>query len=448
MNIELPADSPMRSPGFLFGVATSSFQIEGAASSRLESIWDRFCDTPGRILDGSNATVACDHVHRYQEDIALMADLGVDSYRFSVSWPRVMHRDGTPNTAGIDFYKSLLDCLNENGIKPFVTLYHWDLPQYLEDKGGWLNRDTACRFMDYSDIMSRELGDRVFSFATLNEPLCSARLSYELGQHAPGFKDRGMAKRAAHHLLLAHGLAMPVLRENCPDAMCGIVLNLSPCHPVSDGAADRQAAGWADQEFNQWYLQPVLSGGYPSLYGQLPADERPEVKVGDFERICQPLDFLGVNYYSRTLFRATEEGLFENVTPAGVPLTAMGWEIYPEGLGEILGMLRTKYEVPPIFITENGIALTGEAPEGKVDDPDRIRFLASHLEVLGRAIGSGADVRGYFAWSLMDNFEWNYGYSKRFGLVHVDYPSQKRTLKASGHAFRERMRTRTSRERA
>ena len=442
MIIELPIDSPMRSPGFLFGISTSSFQIEGATDSRLESIWDRFCDTPGKILDGSNGKTACEHVRRYEEDVALMANLGVDAYRLSISWPRVINRDGSLNAQGLGFYKNLLDCLNKNDIKPFVTLYHWDLPQFLEERGGWLNRDIAFRFRDYVDIVSRELGERVYSFATLNEPLCSARLSYELGLHAPGFKDRGMAKQAAHHLLLAHGLAMPVLRENCPNAMSGIVLNLTPCHPVSDSEADRQAAEWADHDFNQWYAQPVLSGGYPALYEQLPDHERPEVMDGDFEKICQPLDFLGVNYYTRGLFRAAAESLFENVSPAGVPLTDMGWEIYPEGLDEVLAMLYSKYDVPPVFITENGIAIKGETPDGNIHDPERTRYLATHLQALDRAMKAGADVRGYFAWSLMDNFEWNYGFSRRFGLVHIDYSSQKRTLKASGQAFREMLKRR------
>ena len=443
MNIDLPADSPMRSPGFLFGVATSSFQIEGAADSRLESIWDRFCDTPGKILDGSNGITACDHVHRHEEDVTLMAGLGVDAYRLSISWPRVIHLDGSINSSGIDFYKRLLDSLNKNGIKPFVTLYHWDLPQYLEDKGGWLNRDTAYRFRDYADKVSRELAGRVYSFATLNEPFCSARLSYEFGVHAPGFKDRGMAKQAAHHLLLAHGLAMPVLQENCRDALNGIVLNLTPCHALSDSEEDLQAAEWADQDFNQWYAQPVLSGGYPALFEQLPAHEQPMVKDGDFEKICQPLDYLGVNFYSRGLFRATADGLYESVTPVGVPLTAMGWEIYPEGLGEVLDMLQQKYDVPPIFITENGIALDKEGAGGKTADPERIQYLASHLETLDRAMKRGADVRGYFAWSLMDNFEWNYGFSKRFGLVHIDYETQERTIKTSGRAFRQMLSSRT-----
>lgn len=434
----------MRSPEFLFGVATSSFQIEGAADKRLPSIWDTFCLTPGRIQDGSDGELACDHVNRYREDIALMADLGVDAYRFSIAWPRVVKTDGSLNTEGCDFYSRLIDGLNQNGIRPFATLYHWDLPQYLEDHGGWLNRDTAYRFRDYSDAISRVLGDRVYSWATLNEPLCSSYMSYELGIHAPGFQDRGMAKQAAHHQLLAHGLAMPVLKDNCPDAISGIVLNLGPCHPLSDNEADLQAAEWADQEFNQWYAQPVLSGDYPALYEQLPAEERPKVKDGDFEKIRQPLDFLGVNYYTRGLVKAAPSALYEIVPPRDVPLTGMGWEIFPQGLGEVLGVLYEKYDMPPVIITENGISLANEPPSGAIEDDDRIQYLNSHLESLHLAMLDGADVRGYFAWSLMDNFEWSYGFSKRFGLVHVDYVTQKRTLKSSGRAYREMLKNRNS----
>jgi beta-glucosidase len=324
MKINLPFGSPMRSPGFLFGVATSSFQIEGAADKRQPSIWDTFCRTPGKIQDGSDGVIACDHVNRYREDIALMADLGVDAYRFSISWPRVVQPDGSLNAEGCDFYSRLIDGLNENGIRPFATLYHWDLPQYLEDHGGWLNRDTAYRFRDYADAISRVLGDRVYSWATLNEPLCSSYMSYELGEHAPGFRDRGMAKQAAHHQLLAHGLAMPVLHKNCPDALNGIVLNLGPCHSASDREEDLQAAEWADQDLNQWYTQPVLSGGYPALYDQMPDEERPDVIDGDFELICQPLDFLGVNYYTRGIVRAAPSALYEFLPPGDVPLTGMG----------------------------------------------------------------------------------------------------------------------------
>jgi beta-glucosidase len=445
MHIELPTDSSMRSSNFLFGVATSSFQIEGEADSRLPSIWDTFCDSPGRILDGSNGRIACDHVNRFQDDVALMADLGVDAYRFSISWPRVILQDGSLNQEGLDYYRRLLECLNQNEIKPFATLYHWDLPQYLEDDGGWLNRDTSWRFRDYADLVSRALGDDVFSWATLNEPFCSSRMSYEMGLHAPGFSDRGMAKQAAHHLLLAHGLAMQVLQGNCPDAQNGIVLNLSPSHPASDSEADIEAASRADDDFNHWFAQPVLAGAYPGLIDVLPREEVPDIREGDMETIFQPLDFLGVNYYMRGVFRSAGNALYEAVPQTGVPLTDMGWEIYPDGLTEVLDSLYKKYRLPPVYITENGAAMIDRVVDGAVDDPERTRFFEAHLGALDKAMKAGADVRGYFAWSLMDNFEWNYGYSKRFGLVYVDYETQERKLKASGRAFRHMLRTRTER---
>ena len=444
MNIELPADSPMRSNEFLFGVATSSYQIEGAADSRLPCIWDTFCEKPGTILDGTDGMTACDHVNRYESDVALLADLGVDAYRFSISWPRVMKLDGTLDEEGVGFYQRLLDSLIRRGIKPFATLYHWDLPQHLDDQGGWLNRDTAYRFRDYAHKVTRVLGDRVYSWATLNEPFCSSRMAYEMGLHAPGFRDREMAKQAAHHLLLAHGLAMQVLHSNCPDAQNGIVLNLSPSHPASDSEADIEAASRADDDFNHWYAQPVLAGSYPDLIDILPQDEIPDIREGDMETIFQPMDFLGVNYYMRGVFRSAGNALYEAVPQSGVPLTDMGWEIYPDGLTEVLESLDKKYRLPPVYITENGAAMKDRVVDGAVDDPERTEFFAVHLAALDRAMKAGADVRGYFAWSLMDNFEWSHGYSKRFGLVRVDYETQERSLKASGRAIRDMLRNRAS----
>ena len=432
----------MRSPDFLFGVATSSFQIEGSADQRLPCIWDTFCTGEGNIADGTDGTVACDHVNRWADDIGLLTELGVDAYRFSIAWPLVMNPDGSPRPDGIDFYDRLLDRLNENGIKPFVTLYHWDLPQHLEDQGGWLNRETAFRFRDYAELASRTLGDRVHAWATLNEPYCSARLAYETGVHAPGFRDRGKSKQAAHHLLLAHGLAMPVLQTNCPQALNGIVLNLSPCHPLTESEADREAADRADQDFNQWYAMPVLAGEYPKIFDLLPGHEVPRVEQGDMETICQPLDYLGVNYYSRSVFRAAGHALFQQVLLPDVPLTDMGWEIYPDGLTEILEQMYKRYDMPPVYITENGTAMKDRLNGGEVNDFERTAFFKGHLEALDRAMRNGADVRGYFAWSLMDNFEWNYGYSKRFGLAYVDYQTQERMLKSSGRAFRDMLRRR------
>ena len=442
MNINLPVGSPMRSPDFLFGVATSTFQIEGAAETREPGIWDTFCDSPGRILDGSNGRAACDHVNRYSEDIALMVELGVDAYRFSIAWPRMIRADGSLNSGGCDFYLRLIDGLNEHGIRPFVTLYHWDLPQYLEDKGGWLNRDTAYRFQDYTDAVTRVLGDRVYSWATLNEPLCSSYMAYELGNHAPGNTNRAEAKKAAHHLLLAHGLGMQTLRHNCPGAMHGIVVNLSPCHPASGSDADQAAAHRADQDLNQWYVMPVLAGEYPDLIRSLPEHEVPEIRDGDLETIHQPLDFFGVNYYTRGVFRDAEGVLYEGVPVEGSTLTEMGWEIYPKGLAEVLEMLQRSYDLPPVYITENGSAMRDTLSAGRVHDPARARYFEQHLNELDRAMRSGVDVRGYFAWSLMDNFEWAEGYTKRFGLVYVDFETQERVIKDSGLAYRDMLKTR------
>jgi len=436
MKITLPAESPMLSPDFLFGVATSAFQIEGAASERLPSIWDTFCATPGKIRDGSNGLVACDHVAHWREDVDLIASLGVDAYRFSISWPRVITRDGRLNPDGAAFYQRLLDRLIDRNIKPFVTLYHWDLPQHLEDDGGWLNRDTAYRFGDYVDLISRALGQRVYSYATLNEPWCSAYLGYETGVHAPGHADRTFGKKAAHHLLLAHGLGMQALTANSPASLNGIVLNFTPCYPATDSAADRKAAEAADEVVNQWYVMPLIGGRYPDLIDRLPSEERPDVREGDHAIIAHPLDFLGVNYYTRAVYRANTKQPFVQLKPAA-PLTDMGWEVFPQGLTDLLVALAKRYRLPPIYVAENGAAMPDAVEGGEVNDEHRTRYIQEHLEALNAAIEAGVDVAGYFYWSLMDNFEWAEGYKKRFGLVHVDYTTQRRTLKTSGRAYRD-----------
>lgn len=440
--ITLPADSRMARSDFVFGVATSAFQIEGAADQRLESIWDRFCQQPGAIRDNSNGQIACAHLAHWQEDVAMIHSLGVDAYRFSVSWPRVMHANGQLNQQGVDFYLKLLDQLQALDIKPFVTLYHWDLPQHLDEQGGWLSRDTAFRFRDYCDAISRAFGERVHSYATLNEPYCSAYLSYELGIHAPGKKHRPSALQAAHHLLLAHGLAMEVLSQNSPNALNGVVLNLSPCHSATARAEDVQAADYADQYFNQWYLQPILEGQYPALMQQIPEQDRPTIQDGDLATIAQPLDYLGVNYYTRGVYFRESDEWFTAVEPRYVPLTDMGWEIYPQGLQEVLLNIHQRYSLPPIYITENGAALPEEWQQQQVLDHARIDYLDQHLSALDTAMKQGVDVRGYFAWSLMDNFEWAEGYLKRFGLVHVDFETQKRTLKSSALAWRHMLQRR------
>ncbi|MGH8222379.1 MAG: GH1 family beta-glucosidase [Woeseiaceae bacterium] len=442
MKIHLPERSALRSPDFVFGVATSSFQIEGAADGRLPCIWDTFCATPHKIRDGSDGRVACDHVARWREDVDMMAFLGVDAYRFSISWPRVVGLDGRIADEGVDFYLRLLDGLNERGIKPFATLYHWDLPQHLEDAGGWLNRDTAYRFRDYADLISRALGDRVYSYATLNEPFCSAILGYETGVHAPGRADRRFGKKAAHHLLLAHGLGMQVLDSNRPDTLNGIVLNFTPCYPATDSAADRAAAKAADEAANQWYIKPLIEGRYPDLIDRCAGDEKPGIRDGDMDLISRPLGFLGVNYYTRAVYRADGHATFAQVPPA-TPVTDMGWEVFPQGLTDLLVSLDRKYDLPPIYVAENGAAMADALEDDEINDEDRTGYMQQHLEATSKAMDMGVDVAGFFYWSLLDNFEWAEGYGKRFGLVYVDFESQRRIIKTSGYAYREFLRNRS-----
>lgn len=425
--------------GFTFGVATSSYQIEGAAQEdgRGPSIWDTFCAEAGRIADGSDGAVACDHYHRWEADLDLIASLGVDAYRFSVAWPRVQPTGSGPvNAAGLDFYERLTDGLLARGVQPHVTLYHWDLPQPLQDAGGWANRDTAHLFAEYGAAVAERLGDRVRSYATLNEPWCSSILSYEIGHHAPGLKDRQLALAAAHGLLLGHALALPEVRRHAPGADAGIVLNLGPQVSTSDRPEDVAAARVADGRLNRWFLDPLLRGEYPQDEWEACGPDVPEVQEGDLRLIAQPLDFLGVNYYSRGVVGASGGGV-----PAGAPVTDMGWEIYPPGLTELLTRLRADYpNLPPVVITENGAAFADERTGGHVHDPQRVTYLQTHLTALKDALDAGVDVRGYFAWSLMDNFEWAYGYEKRFGLVYVDYATQERVLKDSARWYRQFLR--------
>lgn len=435
----------MNSEDFLFGSATSSFQIEGGADQRLPSIWDTFCSIPGKIRDSSDGSVACDHITRWREDVDLMAELGLNAYRFSVSWPRVINRDGSLREEGIAFYIGLLDRLNEHAIRPFVTLYHWDLPQYLEDKGGWLNRETAYRFTEYTERVIREFGSRVYSYATLNEPFCSAYYGYETGMHAPGLANRSFGKKAAHHLLLAHGLAMPVLKSGAPESLNGIVLNFTPCYPASDSTEDRRAAQRADQTFNQWYIKPLMDGSYPLFMDSLPEDEKPEIHPGDLDLIAHPLDFLGVNYYTRAIYRADRSSPFVRLPPLNRPLTEMGWEVYPEAFTDLLVSLDRQYKLPPVYVTENGAAVRDVVEDGRINDVERVHYFQDHLQAVGRAMEQGVDIRGYFAWSLMDNFEWAEGYEKRFGIVHVDYRTQRRTIKMSGLAFKDLLTRRNGR---
>jgi beta-glucosidase len=424
--------------GFLWGAATASYQIEGAwqADGKGESIWDRFTHTPGTITDGSTGDVACDHYHRWREDIALMRSLGLQAYRFSTAWPRILPDGyGKVNQAGLDFYSRLTDGLLEAGIEPYVTLYHWDLPQALQDREGWPARLSAQAFVEYADAVTRRLGDRVKNWITLNEPWCSSLLSYFLGEQAPGHRDLGEGLAAAHHLLLAHGWAMPVIRQNSPGCRAGITLNLSPQVPASPSDEDALAARLADGMLNRLFLDPLSGRGYPQDLIKAHAVEMPYVDPGDLAAIAAPLDFLGVNYYMRNIARSEAIPESQNaprtVTP-NAELTDMGWAVYPEGLYEILTRLKTDYDFPAYYVTENGVAYPDHVgADGQVFDSRRVAYLRDHFVQAARAIAEGIPLRGYFVWSLMDNFEWSFGFSKRFGVVYMDYATQQRTPKAS-----------------
>ena len=433
--ITIAENSRLHTPEFIYGVATASFQIEGGRESRGQNIWDTFCQSTGNIEDSSNGDVACNHYQLWEEDLELLRSLNVDAYRFSISWTRVLNSDGTINNKGIDFYSRLLDRLNEYEIKPFVTLYHWDLPQHLEDKGGWLNRSTAYHFRDYADKVSRQLKGKVYSYATLNEPYCSAHLGYETGIHAPGIKKLG--KKAAHHLLLAHGLGMQVLENNSPESKNGIVVNVSPTYPATDNSEDVKATEIADQDINHWYIKPILEGKYPELLEQTPEKDKPDIQQDDLKIISTPIDYLGINYYTRTVIEASQDKLYDVTEPSITPLTEMGWEVYPEGYFDILTRLNNEYKLPPIYLTENGAAMRDQVIAGEVEDLDRVDFFQVHFEAIHRAIEAGVDIQSYFAWCLMDNFEWARGYTKRFGLVYVNYETQQRIIKQSGLAFRD-----------
>ncbi|WP_435123048.1 GH1 family beta-glucosidase [Micromonospora tulbaghiae] len=443
-------------PAFRWGVATSSYQIEGAVAEdgRTPSIWDTFCRVPGAVANGDNGDVACDHYHRMPQDVALIADLGLDTYRFSVAWPRVQPGGrGPANVAGLAFYDRLVDELLGRGVEPWVTLYHWDLPQELEDAGGWPDRDTAYRFADYAELVFAALGDRVRTWTTLNEPWCSAMLGYAYGDHAPGRRNLGDGIAAAHHLLLGHGLATRRLREAARSPIeLGLTLNLSTADPETGSAADRDAARAADGLANRLYLDPVLHGEYPQdVVADLAAEGvRIPVQDGDLEVIATPIDVLGVNYYFGQLHSGVDEQgrdrdddgrPVRRVVRRDLPRTAMDWEIVPESFTDLLVRLHRDYPGTPMVITENGAAFDDKPDaDGFVNDDDRVGYLTEHLRAVARARAAGADVRGYFAWSLLDNFEWAYGYDKRFGIVRVDYDTQRRTPKRSALWYRDTVR--------
>jgi beta-glucosidase len=418
--------------GFVWGAATASYQIEGAtdADGRGESIWDRFSHTPGNVHGGDTGDVACDHYNRYREDVALMTELALNAYRFSVAWPRVVPDGiGEVNAAGLDFYDRLTDELLEHDIAPFATLYHWDLPQALEDSGGWPVRATANAFADYAAVVARRLGDRVSHLATLNEPHIVSNHGYREGTHAPGRREPEAALAAAHHLLLAHGLGVQAIRANAPQASAGIVLNFEPQHPTSLHILDIEAACVANDQFNRWYLDPITGRDYPEHGAAAWGWDRGEVLDGDMKLIAEPTDFLGVNYYSRSLVRSPD--LPPVPAPDDRERTHMGWEVYPAGLTEVLEFVASRTGNLPLYITENGAAYPVDSTN-PTRDPDRVAYLRCHLDAALTAIELGVQLRGYFVWSLMDNFEWAHGYSRRFGIVHVDYQTLERRVRDSG----------------
>ncbi|TCM42646.1 GH1 family beta-glucosidase [Kribbella sp. VKM Ac-2568] len=439
--------------GFVWGAATASYQVEGAVSEdgRGPSIWDTFAHTPGRIADGETGDVADDHYHRYAEDIRLLADLGLKAYRFSIAWPRVIPTgSGAPNPAGLDFYRRLAETCLENGVTPYATLYHWDLPQPLEDAGGWLVRDTAERFRDYAAITHSALSDVVKHWMTLNEPWCSAFLGYGNGEHAPGRTEGADALKAVHHLMLGHGLALQAISS--PETTVGIALNPAPVHAASESEADRDAARRADGLRNRMFLDPLLLGKYPAdVLEDTGMTEWFAQYDADLLVISAPLDFIGVNYYCPQTVAAPDGPISAPGTPSTLPgsenlvtvdtgleKTQMGWPIEPGGLRDTLKMINDLAPALPLYVTENGSAYPDEVTaDGRIEDAERQQYLEQHLEVTRQVVEEGLPLKGYFAWTLIDNFEWSWGFSRRFGLIHVDYSTQERKLKNSALWLRD-----------
>ena len=441
-SIELPS-------GFLWGAATSSYQIEGAVDvdGRGPSIWDTFCHTPGKVVNGDTGDVACDHYRRLDDDLDMIGALGLQAYRFSIAWPRVLP-DGTGavNQLGLDFYDRLVDGLLARGITPFATLYHWDLPQALQDQGGWEHRDTVEAFVDYAAAVAGRLGDRVLHWITHNEPWVVSFLGNLEGVHAPGKTDLAAALAVSHHVLLSHGRAVPVIRAASPGSQVGITVNLGLGRARTDSPADLDAVRALDGYANRWFLDPLYGRGFPADMVQQFGDAMPVVTDADLDDIATPTDFLGINSYNPSVVQPSTDATnrlgftpltTEELVAAGYSLTAMGWPIVPEAFGQLLTRVARDYEVPAIYITENGAAFDDDLVDGQVDDLQRIDYLRTHLAALRVALDEGAPVRGYFAWSLMDNFEWAYGYDKRFGIVHVDYDTLTRTPKASALWLRD-----------
>jgi beta-glucosidase len=430
---------------FRWGAATASYQIEGAAheGGRGESVWDRFCSTPGKVRNGDSGDIACDFFHRYRDDVGLMRELGLDAFRFSIAWPRVLPAGRGPvNEAGLDFYDRLVDELLAHDLEPWATLFHWDTPQALEDEGGWPARSTAEAFVEYVEAVVARLGDRVRHWITHNEPWVHAWIGHAWGQHAPGRTSESDAVAAAHHLLLSHGWGVEAIRRAVPDANVGITLNLAHAYPASDTPEDEAAAWRVDGEGNRWFLDPVFRGAYPADLLERNELVAPHLRDGDLDAISVPLDFLGVNNYFRFVVSATSNGpRLERDVEAEA--TDMGWEVYPDGLHRLLVRVASDYEPREIYVTENGAAFGDvRVHDGRVHDPERTSYIAGHIDAVARAIADGAPVRGYFVWSLLDNFEWSHGYSKRFGIVYVDYPTLERVPKDSFYWYRDHIASR------
>ena len=434
--------------GFVWGSATASYQIEGAAQvdGRGESVWDRFSHTPGKTFEGHTGDVADDHYHRWADDIKLMQEIGLQGYRFSIAWPRILP-DGTGaiNKPGLDFYDRLVDGLLAAGITPFATLYHWDLPQSLQDRqGGWTARAIVDQFVHYADVVTRALGDRVTYWATFNEPRIFVTHGYELGWHAPGVIDPPQAIQAAHHVMLAHGAAVPVIRRNSPQAQVGIVYALNPIETADTSPEGQARQHLVDARTNRWFVEPVLAGTYPDVLIESAEFAGLDIQPGDMATINAPVDWVGVNYYSRIVvggpegdvMAATVDSTADAAALGGLPRTEMGWEIYPHGLTKVLTELHARYHPPAIYITENGAACDDVLTEGRVHDAVRVAYLRDHFRAALVALEAGVPLRGYMVWSLLDNFEWAFGFSKRFGLIHVNYDTLNRTLKDSAHYFK------------
>ncbi|RIU90495.1 beta-glucosidase [Oceanobacillus picturae] len=430
-------------PAFVFGTATSSYQVEGAVNKdgRSPSIWDTFAATPGKVYQGDTGEVACDHYHLYKEDVQLIKQLGVESYRFSIAWPRIFPNEGEYNEAGMQFYKNLISELKEQGIKPVVTLYHWDLPQWAEDKGGWVNRQSLEWFYAYAKKVFEELDGEVDSWITHNEPWCAAFLGYHQGVHAPGHTNVEEALKAAHHILVSHGQAVKLLKETMKsETPIGITLNLSPIYPVSQSFNDKIAANNADGYSNRWYLDPIFKGSYPAdmvnLFSKYVHDFS-FIYEGDLAEISVACDFFGINYYSRQLVEFTSAGDFMyRGGHSDYAKTGMGWDVSPKEFQELIRRLRKEYTNLPIIITENGASYPDKLTEdGAVHDPERMDYIKQHLQAIAELNEEGMNISGYYVWSLFDNFEWAFGYEKRFGIVYVDFETQKRTWKDSAKFY-------------